>query len=45
MQALFWLTIAHRFGDEAARLLDLKDSSQRDGGWIRGDRTAPRRRR
>jgi hypothetical protein len=36
MQALFWLTIAYRFGDEAVRLLDLEDSSQDDWGWIRG---------
>jgi hypothetical protein len=45
MQALFWLTIAYRFGGEAVRLLDLEDSSQHDWGWIRGDRTVPRRRR
>jgi hypothetical protein len=32
MQALFWLTIAHRFGDGAVRLLDLEDSSQHDWG-------------
>jgi hypothetical protein len=32
MQALFWLTIAYRFGDEAVRLLDLEDSSQHD--WV-----------
>jgi|GEM_PF-6572109 len=38
MQALFWLTIAYRVGDEAVRLLDLEDSSQHDWGWIRGDR-------
>jgi hypothetical protein len=40
MQALFWLTIAYRFGDEAVRLHGLEDSSQHDWGWIRGDRTA-----
>jgi hypothetical protein len=40
MQALFWLTIAYRVGDEAERL-DLQDSSQHDWGWIRSDRTAP----
>jgi hypothetical protein len=30
MQALFWLTIAYRFSDEAVRLLDLEDSSQHE---------------
>jgi hypothetical protein len=30
MQALFWLTIAYRVGDEAERLLDLEDSSQHE---------------
>ena len=32
MQALFYLTIAYHFGDEAVRLLDLKDSNQHD--WV-----------
>jgi hypothetical protein len=30
MQALLWLSIAYRFGDEAVRLLDLEDSSQHE---------------
>jgi hypothetical protein len=34
MQALFCLTIAYRFGEEAVRPLDLEDSSQHDWGWI-----------
>jgi len=29
MKALFRLTIAHRFGDEAVRRLDLEDSPER----------------
>ena len=32
MQALFWLTIAYRFGDEAVRLVDLEHSSQ--DNWV-----------
>jgi hypothetical protein len=38
MQALFWLTIAYRFADEAVRLLDLEDSGQHDGGGFAATR-------
>jgi hypothetical protein len=40
MQALLWLTIAYRFGDEAVRLLDLKDSTGKRAYVSLGDASA-----
>ena len=46
MQALFWLTIAYRFGDEAVRLLDLEETQASPTGvGFAATETAPRRRR